>query len=794
MNVFHRFTRQSLRKNRSRTWVTIVGIVLSVAMFTAVTEGAYSGVRYLVRTTEYTVGRFHGCYQNLTEQQATQLSRDEKEIAEMSAWQTVGWGNIGSQNEYKPYLRVMSMDPDLPELVSIRLAGGRLPEKAGEILLPEHLLSNGNVRYVLGDTMELELGHRTLGGEELTADDPYTKGETLTDTTPHTYTVVGFYQRLDMTTEPFSCPGYTALTCQEQGYQTDEFFRVAHPSRFYSYMEGNAEKYPGLAWYSNSTLLNYYGATRILSVNRLLYDFAAILLLLIFFGSVSLIYNAFSISVAERTRQFGILKSVGATKKQIRGSVLYEALVLCAVGIPLGLLVGCLGIGVTLYCLRGSFGFLPGGESGGAVEMRFVLNLWAQLYYSEALPEDVTPEQRLGQLSAAHGVESGFYTADSYSTLSFAGEDMDPEYWSDTFRDGTGESRSVSFYFLQDGDFRQLLRENGLAEDDYFRAGSPRAVAWDALEIWRGDGGDHDKLYRYRLLNGNRLPITGTETNYQPMEGWFTEGERITRDGAEYVLYYPADYMDTYYEAREQGEAPDTGQAKAVPVEEAVNSGTYTVGAILKERPAFLNSDNGLVLLYPYSMYEAVTGQTRPYALSFWFRSGDHAAAYESMGRVLTELGLSRSDLQDLAADGESQRAMTTVVNVFSYGFIILISLIAMTNVFNTISTSIALRRREFGMLRSVGLTQGAFARMMDYECLIYGLRALLWGLPVSALVTYAIYRTMAKTISTGFYIPWYSVAIAVGSVFVVVFATMLYATRRIRRENPIDALKQENL
>ena len=91
-------------------------------------------------------------------------------------------------------------------------------------------------------------------------------------------------------------------------------------------------------------------------------------------------------------------------------------------------------------------------------------------------------------------------------------------------------------------------------------------------------------------------------------------------------------------------------------------------------------------------------------------------------------------------------------------------------------------------------LDQEAFARMMDYECLIYGLRALLWGLPVSALVTYAIYRTMAKTISTGFYIPWYSVAIAVGSVFVVVFATMLYATRRIRRENPIDALKQENL
>lgn len=190
MNVFHRFTWQSLRKNRSRTWVTIVGIVLSVAMFTAVTEGAYSGVRYLVRTTEYTVGRFHGCYENVTEQQTTLLGQD-REIAEMSAWQTVGWGNIGSQNEYKPYLRVMSMDPNLPELVSIRLAGGRLPEKAGEILLPEHLLSNGNVRYVLGDTVTADLGRRTVDGHQLTAHNPYVEGETLEDTKSRTYTVVG---------------------------------------------------------------------------------------------------------------------------------------------------------------------------------------------------------------------------------------------------------------------------------------------------------------------------------------------------------------------------------------------------------------------------------------------------------------------------------------------------------------------------------------------------------------------------------------------------------------------------
>lgn len=903
MNVFHRYTRQALRKNRSRTWVTIVGIILSVALFTAVTEGAYSGVNYLVKAAEYTVGRFHGCYQNITEQQATELSRD-REITEKSAWQLVGWGEVGADNAFKPYLRVMSMDPTLPDLLSIRLTQGRLPEKAGELLLPEHLWSNGSVRHALGDTMELELGHRTLNGAELAANDSYTEGEALTDTTPHTYTVVGFYQRLDMTAEPFSCPGYTALTCQEQGYQTDEFFRVAHPSRFYSYMEGNDTKYPNTDWFSNSDLLNYYGATTFFSVNRLIYSFAVILLLLISFGSVSLIYNSFSISVAERTRQFGILKSIGATRKQIRDSVLYEALVLCAVGIPLGLLVGCLGIGITLYCLRDSFGFLM-SDAAGAIQMRFVLNGWAllaaagiglvtaiisawipakravrvspveairqtrdvkiqgrevrtsrlteklfgfsgmlaaknfkrnrkryrstvvglflsvtlfisassfcayltdavdrlggdstlgvQLYYSEALPEGVTPEQRLGQLAAADGVESGFYTADSYAYLYFAKADMDPDYWKDTVIEGEGESRSATMYFLRDEDFRQLLRDNGLSEEDYFRTDVPQAVAWDALDTWRSTDGQYNKLYHYHLLNGSSLPITGTETNYQPMDGWFTEGDRITRDGTEYVLYYPEDYMDDYYIARSEEVAPDESRAQAVPVSEAVLTRSYTVGAILKEAPDFLRTGSSMYLLYPYSMYEAVTGQT-PAAEAFWFRSSDHAASYESMGQILMELGNSRSDLQDLAADGESQRAMVTVVNVFSYGFIILISLISMTNVFNTISTSIALRRREFAMLRSVGLTQRGFARMMDYECIIYGARALLWGLPASVLVTYAIYRSVAQSIATQFYIPWYSVAIAVGSVFVVVFATMLYATRKIRSENPIEALKQENL
>ena len=135
-----------------------------------------------------------------------------------------------------------------------------------------------------------------------------------------------------------------------------------------------------------------------------------------------------------------------------------------------------------------------------------------------------------------------------------------------------------------------------------------------------------------------------------------------------------------------------------------------------------------------------------------------------------------------------------TIIRVFSYGFIVLISLIAAANVFNTISTNISLRRREFAMLKSVGMTQKDFNRMMNFECLLYGTRALLLGLPVSCGVTYLIYLAIMQGYEESFRLPWTAIGIAVLSVFLVVFVTMMYSMSKIKKDNPIDALKNENL
>ena len=161
---------------------------------------------------------------------------------------------------------------------------------------------------------------------------------------------------------------------------------------------------------------------------------------------------------------------------------------------------------------------------------------------------------------------------------------------------------------------------------------------------------------------------------------------------------------------------------------------------------------------------------------------------------LLSDRGINTNNFNDYAEAEEENRNIVTLIQVFAYGFIILISLIAAANVFNTISTNISLRRREFAMLKSVGMTSKGFNRMMNFECLLYGSLALLYGLPASAGVTYLIYMAMAAGYDAGFRLPWTAIGIAVLSVFLVVFVTMMYSMSKIKKDNPIDALKNENL
>ena len=226
---------------------------------------------------------------------------------------------------------------------------------------------------------------------------------------------------------------------------------------------------------------------------------------------------------------------------------------------------------------------------------------------------------------------------------------------------------------------------------------------------------------------------------------------------------------------------------------------TMKSGKTIYEKPFYISNDYvAIKLIYPMSMKESVlpdeseNAKTKYYR--YYYTSSNHKSSEETLEQTLVDNGLTSTSVYNHAENVENSRNVITIIKVFSYGFIVLISLIAAANVFNTISTNINLRRREFAMLKTVGMTEKGFNKMMNYECLLYGLRSLLLGLPVSIGISYLIYLSITDGIEIAFHLPLAAMGIATLSVFIVVFVTMMYSMKKIKKDNPIDALKNENL
>ena len=892
MNIFSRVTLRTLRKNRTRTIVTIVGIILSAAMFTAVATSITSLQRYLHECAVYLEGNWHVSFDSMPAAEMEQLNGDD--LVERAFYaQTLGYAAVDSENEYKPYLYVLGADEAFFEQMPVHLTEGRLPENSGELLLPEHLEQNGGVSFRPGDRLTLALGDRIWDGEVLGQHTPYlpeepgSPAETLEVRETRTYTVAGIYERPNF--EGYEAPGYTAITAWDPAQPTASvaaWFRLTDPKAAFDFAAGDAvggrtHYFPENSGSStNSDVLMSEGASRYGTFYQVLYSMGAILMGIIMFGSVSLIYNAFSISVSERTRQFGLLSSVGATKRQIRHMVLDEALYVSAAGIPLGIAGGVAGIGVTLHLIGGKFYSFYGVKEVplrltvspaallAAAAVAFVtvlISAWVpsrramrvtaieairqtgdvsvrrrdvrtsrltyrlfglegllakkhfrrnrrryratvvSLFLSVVLfisassfctyltdtvtgtfedhdydisytwmegmtaedGSEVTPQRVLEALAGTEGVTRASAAAECAGSWEIPYDQMPQETQRRLEANGyaAGEPFSSNYFLcgVDEATYRAYLREQGLSEAEYLDTDHPKAVA----------------MAKSRVFN----PETGR-----------VETLELLRPSVETLTLPILD--QAAYEAllAEQGEEPLFWEEEEALRSEATEDVPFSVGSLQDELPFGLNSSEywGVYLIYPLEYLEAFSRDGLSCAV--YFKTTDHTAAMERLTQAADEAGLDPDSLYDVYAVSENDRNMVTIVKVFAYGFITLISLISLANVFNTISTNLMLRRREFAMLRSVGMTRRGFGRMMDFECLLYGAKALLWGLPAAGAVTYLIFRSVGIGYDTAFYLPWSAVAIAVGSVFLVVFATMMYGMRKIRRDNPIDALRNENL
>ena len=897
MSILWRVTWRNLKANRMRTTVTVIGILLSAAMICAVTSFAASIRNYMVQTTVYTNGDWHGSA--LDEDVDTLIQLQQEDAVESLVYaRQLGYAVAeGSQNQFKPYLFLLAADDSFFNTMPVHLTRGRYPRNGQEILLPDHLAENGGVVCDLGTELVLDVGHRDLEGFSLGQNDPsyiydggkeVPNGERLLTETTQRYRVVGFYERPEF--EPYTAPGYTCITYWDGAVvegSYDVYFKLWDMEQIYGFISQRQ-----LSGSVNSDLLSYHGVSGYRGFYTVLYSLATVVILLILFGAVSLIYNAFSISVTERTRQFGLLSSVGATKKQLRRMVLCEALTVSGIGIPLGVLSGIGGIGVTLqlighrFTVLGSYpiplrlhvswpsvavalvvalltvlisAWIPSrratrvaavsairqqedirqcrrregtprltlwlfGISGVLAKKHFarsarryratVLSLFMSIVlfvsassfsdtmrsaagvglYTENYDLSVsvtmtelghlTPQSLLEQITVAEGVTDAAYTRVASFQGSLPRELLTTEaikyekalqIEEAPLRQGYAEVRCV-VYFADEASFLELLESNGLPVAEYTDPEAPKAVVLDNVTFFDYE---QEAYHTARLLRQGEFAVSAAEE--KQIDGYYCAGTVLNDQGVPVVRYHLH---------------ADPSQTLELPLEEGYVYRDLQVGAVVTEKPLFSRRFSGLSFVYPVSAVSKVLRGSLygEEAVRFSVASSDHEKSEGALKRILAGEGLQQASIYNYAAEVENERNMLLMVNVFTYGFIALISLVAAANVFHTISTNLMLRRREFGVLTSVGMSRKGFRRMLNYECLLYGLRALLWGLPASLwaslLIQYSVYSGFSRAIT----VPWRAMGIASVSVFAVVFVSMLYTMHKLRKDNPIDSLRNENL
>ena len=921
MNIMNKLTLQHIKQNKRRTILTIVGIILSVAMFTAVSTGITSCLKWMENLTMEATGKWQVSYQGVPTKNITLLQQDE-DIDTLSLIYTNGYGILeGYDNQLKekekdnakPYVYLSSYDQNAFFNMPVKLLSGRFPKKDNEIVLPEHLLETMKTPYKIGDTITLDMGKRFLVSDaskedldklnmfpeigekvELNQRIEYLgekKSFDIGEESKHTievgekfettgdkkeYTIVGIIKKPEFMQEFTQAPGYTAMTylkiatldkntvIDAYTYDSNVTTAIYDKSKEMAKKLGiDSSKTDEMAEESvtiNQEVLFYSGVTKDDNFNFFIKLLTAILDVIIMVGSISLIYNSFAISISERSKQLGMLSSVGATKKQKRNTVLFEAFLLGIIGIPLGVLAGILGLSVAFVAVNPIFSdiietsvklYMFCSVKSIIIPIAFaIVTIFVSAYLPARRASKITPMEAIRQSKdvkiTAKTVKTSKMTKKIFglegeialknmkrnkkryrslifslfiSVVLFISVASYIHYMTKAFYIGKGESNFDVYIGSEDitqDDFSDITKELR----DYSSVKQASLVTNTSFTL--SDKQKTDIIRKeFSDFVKNNFRIT-----YEPSFDIVGMDEIAFQEYCTTLGIDPKDYGQTdslqgilinYYRLKTDYTIQDmvpfkVKEGENISLQYSSENGADTktisinIGKITKEIPLGImgygsTPKTPVRLVVPEKTLQTIIQKLtvkeedipRP---ELFLLANDKEQIGKDIEAVMTKHEYAEHNFTcyNMFEIEKVNRQLVFAMSIFAYGFIILMSLICCANMCNTISTSIALRRKEFSMLRSVGMTPGVFRRMIMYESLLYGIKALLYGIPVSMLIAFGIYKAVAPQISVGFALPLNIFVIAIVVVFAVVGLAMAYSSRKVRKETIIDGLKEDIL
>lgn len=838
MNVLQKCCFRSLKENRKRTLVTIVGIILATALITGVACLAVSFRASMIAYEKEKTGDYHYCFSGVKGENLKYFENNQN-LEKIGLREALGYAVLeGSRNPDKPYLYLSAVDETAMGALALQLSEGRMPENASELVISGHIRSNALVDLQIGDEINLKLGQRISEGFPLQQENPYAYAEEeLSVRESRSYTIVGIIERPNGEVEQRYAPGYSVFTYLEDPlaaesldvYATYTDWALRHAQQVSGGMQELADSVA-----DNYYLLKWVHFSFSSPTMNMLYAVAAVAVLVIMVTGVFCIRNSFAISMTEKMKLYGRLASVGTTAKQQRKIVYYEAILLGAAGIPLGILGGIL---ASVILVRSVSGLM---ESALEVPLVFGISRAAVILAAVLAAFTIFFSARQSAKRAAR--VSSISAIRANDTVKIGRREMRCPFWVGKF---FGIGGQVAYKNLRRARVKyrttvisivvsvavfigmtSLIGLIGYSSELYYRNRQYqlRATCFDedgyekmrqAAEL---EGVQEAEVVRFGrfTVRAESLPLTETYRNIFTQEEQGLEKVRVYSLGEEAYDRYCQRAGVSGTEAREQAivlaeyELVTFGDRDQMQVQSG-DAAHFQPGDLLesqdgkisitlltqtKVKPFFMNNQifSGVVLIVSDSWMDSHWDVLdRDYkSMTDVYLKCDSAGKIEEIMR--RDLNLINFTIANYEAQYQSDRSMHLLLSVFLYGFITVVALIGITNIFNTITTNMELRAPEFAMLRAIGMTGREFRRMIRLESLFYGGKALLIGIPLGILIAWCFNRAMGQGIVKAFSVPWNGIGIAIAAVAMLLFGTMHYSMEKINRKNIVETIRNENL
>ena len=863
MNIISKLTIRHLLENKKRTIVTILGIMASTALITAILVGIFSFFRFFGTINRLTDGDVHAVYDKLAWEDITALKNDSriKYAGAVCTDPTITGVRMLTDKEMRFRVgNIFTGSADIYRQLVVSEYEGKLPETSNEVAVEEAFLKDNGLDLHVGDSITFELGNRyeiEPDGTLVYYGGSYRSEEQFQVLSTETCTITAILHGNRPTGDfdilrgmDFGTPvgaddeGNPYLDCRITLKKADSTSAVQ--------IRQIAEDYGLHIGDLNTEFLISVFATKGMGGSYIqLFTLMGIALLIVVATSVVLIYNAFGMSLTEKIKYLGMLASVGATKAQKRSSIYFEGLVLGAIGIPLGILAGIAGAAVTLDVLGRKM--LESDMIGGAEGLRgsvpvivnpyvvlaiviisaitiFISALVPATKASKTMPLDALRQTNVfkmkarklkvnplvrkifgyeGELAYKNIKRNGFKgTVIVFSMAISIIMFLTIDFFDNTFMKLNQYEIDLpcNIYVSCALDEKDRLKEELEALPEVEKAVSADYVTF----LFK----DHDNKSDFVSANNSFLNKDYLTKDYKSLFD--------SLDGVMVVLVDDADFdklleenglsADEYHGKELKGVILDsylhTENAKPVFNESIIgqkifyddpdnNPPAVEVGGIVKYKKdsyvCNLVPKNTVDVYVPVSMYyEKAQEHIDREALSYTFgvfTTGNEEGLVSKIRDITYYGGYSNCVVQDLSQAIKAMDTVSLMLNTAMYGFTILLTLIAIANIVNTISTAVHMRRQEFAMFRSVGMEERGIKKMLLLETILYGLRALIIGMPISILLSFLMFNTI-ETKVFAFELNYSVYMMMIFAVFIIIGLSMLLSASRIRNDSIIEALK----